>query len=225
MRPEQQPVPLAPLKPKTSPIVWILAAVGGLFLLGFIALLGAGWFVARNPGLVIGKLITAANPDAEVVSTDMGAQTLRVRNKRTGEEVTLSFDDAKSGRLHFTAVGRNGESADVEIGGGPGKLPAWVPSYPGARAQGNFTAQGSDGSKDGAGGVVAFATSDPPAKVMEFYSDKIAASGLKITDRTADSGGGIIRAQTDDESRKLRVTVGRDSRGTSITLAFGEKNR
>jgi len=215
----------SPLKPRTSPLVWVLVAIGGLFLLGFVALIGAGWFVARNPGLVIGKIITAANPDAEVVSTDMGSQTIRVRNRRTGEEVNLSFDDAKNGRFRFSAVGKNGETANVEIGGGTGKLPAWVPIYPGASAQGNFTARGDDSTGHGTGGVVAFTTRDDPAKVMEFYTEKVNASGLKITSSTADSGGGLIMAQTDDEARNLKISIGRDSRGTTIGLAFGEKTR
>ena len=58
------------------------------------------------------KLITAANPDAEVLSTDLGSQTLRIRDRRTGKEVTLSFDDVKKGRLKFSATGDNGEVAN-----------------------------------------------------------------------------------------------------------------
>src|SRR5215510_11370885 len=78
------PVPGEPVKRKTSPIVWVLVAILGIFVLGFVGVVGTGWFVyskvkqagidpelfRTNPGLAIGKVITAVNPDAEVVRTD-----------------------------------------------------------------------------------------------------------------------------------------------------------
>src|ERR1019366_7482439 len=121
--PQAAPAPVAPpAKGKVSPIVWILLAVVGLFVLGIIGLVGAGLFVAhtvaRNPGLVMAKIITAANPDAEVLGTDEGSQTVRIRDRKTGEEFTLSFDDIKKRRLRFSARGKDGEVANMEIGGG-----------------------------------------------------------------------------------------------------------
>src|ERR1017187_6945690 len=139
--PQFAPPPVAPMpvKGKVSPIVWIILAVVGLFVLGIIGLVGAGLFVAHtvvsNPGLVMAKIITAANPDAEVLDTNEGSQTMRIRDRKTGEEVTLSFDDIKKGRLRFSARGKDGEVANMEIGGGEGKMPSWVPTYPGAKAQ------------------------------------------------------------------------------------------
>src|SRR5437667_8479257 len=63
------PAAMAPVVRKTSPIVWVLVAVLGLFVLGGIAVLGAGYFVIhkarqagldpelmrRNPGLAVSK--------------------------------------------------------------------------------------------------------------------------------------------------------------------------
>src|ERR1022692_4226159 len=87
----------APVKGKISPIVWILLAVVGIIVLGIVGLVGAGLYVAKsvvsNPGLMMVKIITAANPDAEVLSTDPRSQTMRIRDRKTGEEFTLSFDD------------------------------------------------------------------------------------------------------------------------------------
>jgi hypothetical protein len=218
----QQPPP--PTKGKISPLVWILVGIFGLFLLGCIALVGTGLFIARNPGLVIGKLITAGNPDAEVVSTDNGNQTIRVRNRKTGEEVTLSFDDVKNGKFKMSAIGKNGEVANVEIGGGAGKMPSWVPTYPGAKAEGNLSARGDDGSGRGAGGVVSFSSFDAPSKVMEFYTDKINSMGMKVLTSTNTEDGGTIMAQTEDENRTLQVMVGKSGSNTHIALTFGEKN-
>jgi hypothetical protein len=221
--PQMVPPLSAPVKRKTSPIVWILLAVAGVFVLCIVGLIAAGWYVARNPGAVMAKLITAANPDAEVLSTDLGSQTVRIRDRRTGKEVTLSFDDVKKGRLKFSATGDNGEVANLEIGGGEGKLPAWVPAYPGARAQGNLTASGSDGGGVGEGGVVTFTTPDPPSKVTEFYDAKCKEMGMSVNlSQISDTGGMIIGAD-EGKQRTLHVLVAGGSGDTTITVTYGRK--
>jgi hypothetical protein len=213
----------APVKRKTSPIVWILLAVAGVFVLCIVGLIAAGLYVARNPGVAMAKLITAANPDAEVLSTDLGSQTLRIRDRRTGKEVTLSFDDVKKGRLKFSAIGDNGEVANLEIGGGEGKLPAWVPTYPGARAQGNLTASGADGGGVGEGGMVTFTTPDPPSKVTAFYDAKCKELGMSVNLSQLSDTGGLIVGADEGKQRTLHVMVGGGSGDTTITVTYGRK--
>jgi len=218
------PVGAPPAKGKVSPIIWILLAFLGLIVLGFIGLVGTGLYLVRNPGLALGKIITAANPNAEVVSTDSGAKTITIRDRKTGEEVTMSFDDVKNGRFKLTGVGRHGEIGNIEIGGGAGKTPSWVPTYPGAKAMGNFTAQGDDGSGRGVGGVVTFESSDAPEKVTQFYKDKIGSMGMKIITTFDSPEGGMLIAHDDDDKRTLQVTIGKASGGgTSIGVTYGEK--
>ena len=91
-------VPAAPTAPgmeasamqprKTSPLVWVLVAILGLFILIGIGVIGAGVFVMHkakqagldpdlmrhNPGLAVGKLLAATNPDLEVISVDDGQE-------------------------------------------------------------------------------------------------------------------------------------------------------
>jgi hypothetical protein len=226
--PQAAPAPAAPVKGTVSPIVWILLTVVGLIVLCFV---GCGVFaayvahsVARNPGLVLGKIITAANPDAEVLSTDPGSQTMRIRDRKTGEEVTLSFDDIKKGRLKFSATGKNGEVANMEIGGGEGKLPSWVPTYPGAKAQGNMTANGASGDGTGEGGMVTFTTPDPPAKVTAFYQAKCKEMGMSIDLSQLGGAGGMIMGASEDKKRSLQVVVSAEGSGdTTIIVTYGRK--
>jgi len=215
--------PAVALKRKTSVVVWILLAVAGVFVLCIVGLLVAGLYVARNPGAVMAKLITAANPDAEVLSTDLGSQTVRIRDRRTGKEVTLSFDDVKKGRLKFSATGDNGEVANLEIGGGEGKLPSWVPAYPGARAQGNLTASGADGGGVGEGGIVTFTTPDPPSKVTEFYDAKCKEMGMSVNLSQLSDNGGLIVGADDGKQRTLHVMVAGGNGDTTITVTYGRK--
>src|SRR5262245_59221259 len=61
---------------KTSPVVWIIVGVLGFFLLvGIVISVGVGMFVHKvkqNPALAMAKLLTAANPEVEVLSADEG---------------------------------------------------------------------------------------------------------------------------------------------------------
>jgi hypothetical protein len=225
--PPMQPAPVgAPPQmatKKTNPLVWILLAVLGLIAVGVV---GCGifvWYIARNPGVALAKMITASNPDLDVVSTDTGAGTMTIRDKKTGEEVTMSFDDIKAGKFKMRAIGKHGEVANVEIGAGAGKVPSWVPVYPGARAQGTISATGDDGSGRGAGGVVSYESSDPPEKVTDFYKVKVNSLGMKVVTEFAGAEGGMMIAQDDDEKRTLHVTVGKSGSGSTIGVTFGEK--
>jgi hypothetical protein len=173
--------------------------------------------------MVLAKIITAANPDAEVVSTDTGAQTMRIRDRKTGKEFTLSFDDVKKGKFRISAMGENGEVANVEIGGGDGKMPSWVPAYPGAKAQGNITAKGDSSDGTGEGGVVTFTTPDPPSKVTAFYEAKCKEMGMTVQFTAISDAGGMITGVDENGKRTLHVMVGGGSGDTSMTVTYGRK--
>jgi len=220
------PAPVAvtpPVKRKTSPLVWILAGIAGLFVLGILGIITAGYYFARNPGLVMTKLITAANPNMEVLATDLGSKTLRLRDKHTGKEVTVSFDDVKNGRFKFSATDDDGKMASMEMGEGVGKLPSWVPAYPGARAQGNMTARGESADGIGEGGMVAFTTGDSAANVIAWYQEKCKEMGMKVEVTQSTQQGGMVVA-TDESGRAIHVLVGRGGGdNTSIAVTFGRK--
>jgi hypothetical protein len=203
-------------------VVWILLAIAGVVVLGIVGVVAAGVYFVKHPGTAMAKIIQAGNPNIEVLDTDTGSQTLRVRDRRTGKEFTLSFDDVKNGRLKMSATGENGEVANVEIGGGEGKLPKWVPAYPGAKAQGNITAKGEDANGMGEGGVVTFTTSDSPSKVQEFYLQKIRELGMTVNVSATGDSGSLIVGQDEGEQRTLHVLVAGGSE-TTITVTFGRK--
>ena len=117
-----------------SPVVLVLLIVFGFFFLCVLGLVGFGFFAARairnNPGAVIAKLITAGNPNMEVVDTDNGAGTLTIRDRRTGKESTITFDQARNGHFSITANDDHGGNASVQFGGAMNDLPSWVPKYP-----------------------------------------------------------------------------------------------
>ncbi len=203
--------------------MWVLIAIAGIIVLCVVGLGVAAVYVAKNPGLVMAKLITAGNPDAEVLSTDLGSQTVRIRDRRTGKEVTLSFDDVKKGRFKISAMGDNGEMANVEIGGGAGRLPSWVPTYPGAQPQGNVTASGAGADGMGEGGVVTFTTPDAPSKVTDFYQSKCKDMGMSVDLSQLSDTGGMVLGTDEGKQRTLHVLVAGGSGDTTITVTYGRK--
>ena len=223
---------------KTSPIVWILVAVAGIFVLGIVGVVGTTFFVAhkikqagfdtelmsRNPGMAIAKMVTTFNPDVEVVKTDESAGTITVRDKKSGKVVTMNFDDIKNGgRIRFSAQDDDGKTASMEIGG-DSKLPSWVPAYPGATAKPQMTIKGDDSKGAGEAGNVTFSTSDSAAKVTQFYQDKMKELGLKVNLTTNSNEGGMMVAADEDNKRTLTVIItpgGSD--GTGVNLIYSTK--
>jgi len=226
--------PPVPPRRSTSPIVWILGIVGGLIVLVIICVVGFTFFVVhkvkeagldpeliqKNPGLAIGKMVTAVNPDVEVIKTDDAAGTLTIRDKKTGKVVTVTFDQAKNGQFHMSAQGDDG-TANIDIGGGAAKLPSWLPAYPGSTPQGTFSIKG-DGA-NGEGGTFAFTTKDPASKVLEFYQDKAKDLGMKVNLNSTTDQGGMMVASNDDDKRTLTVVVGGSSGETTVNVTYAQK--
>jgi len=153
-----------PVRRKTSPIVWILAAIGGVILLGILCLFAVGFYIARNPDAVWAKLITLANPDAEVLNVNNASKQITIRDKRNGKEVTVSFDDIKNGRFRLTATDGNGNVGRVEMGAGSGKLPVWLPTYPGTKIESHVSRMDDNGNERAEDGVYSFTTGDEPGR-------------------------------------------------------------
>ena len=210
-----------PPKRKTSIVVWILLAIGGLFILGIAGVALTTYYFVRNPGKAMARMITAANPNIEVLDSDSGSQSFRVRDRKTGEEFTLSYDDIKQGKFKIKGHGENGEVGEVEFGG-DAKVPSWVPMYPGAKAQANITAKGTDGNGAGEGGVVTLTTSDSPAQVFEFYQNKCKDAGMKLNVTQVSDSGGMIVAVDDANERTVQVVVASGS-PTTVSLTYGRK--
>ena len=231
---------------KISPIVWIVVGIVGFFVLcGIVFSIAVGMFVHKvkqNPALAMAKLLTAANPDVEVVSADEGRNTVTFKDKKTGETITMNFDDIKKGRIDFR--GPKGEKATIQAQGegqngsleikGPdgtmkfgsganAKIPDWIPAYPGVTAQANFSMQGGDGS----GGTFSYTTKDSGEAVLAFYDRSLKGAGFKITSNVTGNSGGssgaMISAEDEGTKRTLVVTLGTENGSTSVNVIYGTK--
>jgi hypothetical protein len=225
-----QPSP-APRK-KTSPLVWILGIVIGLVLLFGVLLAAGGFFVlhkarqagidpgllGRSPSVAVGRMLTAMNPDAELVSVDERAKRVTIRQKSTGKVITMELADLENGKMSFDVEGEGSMTV-----GGEAKLPDWVPAYPNSKPQAALAGQ----SHDRDGGIVHFTTKDAVEDVLAFYERALKESGFKINlQATGDAaaGGGLLAAQHDD-GRTVTIMTSGENGGTNVNVTYGSKQR
>ena len=132
----------------------------------------------------------------------------------------VGFDRTRDGGVTITARGADGKNATVEFGTSVGKLPSWVPSYPGMNARATFTVKGSG---EGEGANFTFTTSDSPSEVLAFYRDKCKDLGLKVDITAGTWDGGTMVAADEAERRSLTVIAGGGSRRTTVNVTYASK--
>lgn len=172
---------------KTSPIVWVLVIVLGLFVLGGLSVAAFVAFVAHKV-----------------------------------HQAGISLDHNHDGGVTFQTRGADGKNATLQFGGS-GKLPSWVPIYPGSEGRAKFAMRGTaDGGEEG--GSFVFTTSDDPARVKSFYTDKCRDMGMKVNlDTTTPEGGMIVAVDDGGDHRSLTAIVGGHPGETSVNVMYGRK--
>jgi hypothetical protein len=248
--------PIQPQPSKSKWWVWLLAGCGTFVLLSIIAVVLGGWFVwnkakeagldpelmEKNPALATAKLIAAANPDVEIVSVDDKKGLITIKDKKSGETVTINFEDAQRGKISFNDGDKNqvsieakegdepgsvvvtSEKGSVKIGAGsPDKGPDWLPLYPGSTQEGTFSAQGADGLS----GTYQFTTTDSIKTVMEFYETALKADGFKISTSSwnqNDKAGASLNAQDSTKKQIAVISALTEGAGTRVTVSYNVKN-
>ena len=222
---------------KTSPLVWILVAVLGLFVLFGIAVVGGGLFLVHkakqagfdaelmrnNPGLATAKLLAATNPDLEVVSTDDRRGLITIRQRSTGKTMTVNFDDVKQGKLTFKENGKEAVTLEAHGSGDTGSLQmksgsesltlgtsqASLPPWIPAYPNSKPTGTFSMNSREGTSASFQFQTQDAPKDVVAFYERGLKQTGFRITATSMSEGGTSSGGllSGDDAANKRTVLV------------------
>lgn len=230
-------------------IVFVCVAVIGLLLLGaggwFVCQKAkeAGFdteLLKENPGVAVAKMAAAMNPNLELVSVDEEAGKVTLLDKETGKTVTLNLEDVARGKISLETEG--GETSSMEIteegGGGTvrvqtpegtvqygatsGKLPGWIPVYPGATVQMGMSSQ----SEEERSGQAVIKTTDSPKQLIEYYSKALKEAGLEVDTIHRGSGedeSAMISAEESNGGRKALVVVGKSEQDTTASVNFTEK--
>jgi len=231
-----------------GPLGWIAIGCGAIALLGVLALAAGGWFVKHqvdkykaNPTMAAAELIVRANPDLELVSSDPKAGTMTIKDKKTGETMTMNASDIEHGKISFKTdkgttvvdTSQTGDSGGIKVTGSDGSqltfggeapknLPGWVPVYPGSTVTGAMDTTNSEGRT----ATFAVSSEDAVDKVIEFYETKLNETGLKVSKTMMDTGGqhsAILTANSEDDKRTVNVTIGQQDGKTQGTIMFTEK--
>lgn len=256
----------SPAKKGLSPLAWIAIIVGGVLVVCVIGAVVVGVFIWRagsraiqeatgtssfselaermqdNPARTVAETMIRMNPELEAIETDEDAGTITVRQKSSGEVVTLSFADIAEGRMNIsTADGEivvdasGGEQGGITLSGPDGQtriggaaslddLPDWVPSYPGGTDLQVPYQTTTDGSLSGA---LSGETTDDVDTVIAYYRGQFEADGYTVNGesltRTADGAFGVLSAQLGDGERTLSVTAVGQPDATRIMLNYGAK--
>jgi hypothetical protein len=242
-----------PPQQKSKTWLWVLGGCGTVILLGAIAASVLGYFAykkttefveeaEKNPASLVAKMISVANPEVEVVSVDEGKGVIVVKDRKTGKQVTVNLEDAKNGKFVFQEDGKDavtieakgeGESGSVVLkseqgsmkmgAGSDAEMPGWMPSYPGASAQGNYSMK----TKDGDSGSFHFTTNDSIERVIAFYEAELKAIGLTVNTTSWKANGAVVGGNvTGDErsnNRSVNVTLASDKGATQVTVVFAVK--
>jgi hypothetical protein len=253
--PSAAPGAAAPVAKKRGPLFWILGGCLGLILIAAIIAVSAGYFVyykakqagfdpelmRTNPGLAVAKILATIHPDIEVLSIDENRGLIKVRDKKTGQTLTMDMADIKSGKIVFrddqnqvvelqargegdkASLEIKGPEGSLSIGAGAVQLPSWLPTYPGAEGAGTFGVT----TKEGKGGSYAFTSKDAPEDVASFYEDALKGEGFEVQrndSQVAGQGSLIVLAAKDENSqRSAQVTVSGKQGTTTVNLVFEDK--
>ncbi|MCW5965927.1 MAG: hypothetical protein KIT83_17950 [Bryobacterales bacterium] len=242
----QQPLP--PAKKSGGMWLWVIGGCLGIVLLGGIAIAALGYFgvkkfqestglsaeeFEKRPAFAAAKLLTALNPEIELIDADEDTQRLTIREKATGKTISVTLDELKEGRIRFTddkgeefnvRIQGEGDTGSLQVETGDGRqvvnigpgtaedLPDWVPV-----PEGMFTSRQrvSSGDTEIYGGKLTSPLS--PEAFAEWFDSAARAKGLNVLNRTVSrSGSGgtvILQAGADGEKRTLSAIGNQNSSG------------
>ncbi len=222
--PPPAPPPNSPGEKKgLSPLAWAGIGCGGLAVITIVAavvLIGMGVRKAKEFAEDPSKLaawVVESDPNLDVVSTDLEGGTITIKEKDTGKETTLSFEDISQGQ--FSVETSDGESTMIGQVDEP-ELPGWLPSYPNATATRGLV---SHSSVTGTNGSFTVTTPDAPATVADHYMTALEQDGYDITDSSASNGGvkqRILNAKATDPDRQLAIVILSEGAETSATVNY-----
>ncbi|HET6439504.1 MAG TPA: hypothetical protein VFG59_15660 [Anaeromyxobacter sp.] len=247
--PSQQVQPPAPpaQKPSVLPKV-LVGCLAVVVVVGLVISVAVWWgmhklhgFVGdaqKNPAVFAAKLIAAANPDLEVASEDNAHQTVTIRNKKTGETITMNAQDLKAGKLRFKnekgeeltvqgegekgALTMTSKEGTVTMGGAAGPLPPWVPAFPGAKPSGVMSKKTATGVE----GALVFATDKKVEEVLDFYGSELERKGFTVERSASDANGtsmGSIAAKSESDQRTVNVGAVSSGQSTQVNLQYSGK--
>jgi hypothetical protein len=188
------------------------------------------------------KMIVKLNPEFEEVSSDKEAGTITIRNKATGEVITVNLEDIQEGKLSFTgdegevnidasqlddtgSLRVTGEDGEVIFSSGEATqaVPDWLPLYPGTEPA-NRHAMRTGGNQIGG---FELETTASVSEVLDFYREGLTNAGFEVSVNTFSQDGtegGMVSGNDGSGGRTATVLINSEGGGpTSVVLNFQQR--
>jgi len=253
--PSPAPAPTPVPAKKSNTVVIVLCVVLGVFLLVLASCVGTCIYVGKkakeygkesqkSPQIAALALAAAIAPDVEVVSKDMDAGTISIRNKKTGE--VMNFDAKNLSTKNISSVIEKmsqGKGVNVEMPHSPDAAAGTALADRSSEEASVSAAQtkaldatvkefgsgfpiyaGGDAKTTGAsqnifGGITSseysFVTGDAPAKVAAYYKETLSADGYSIV--TSENG-------SDENGPRISQVYQKGGMGTTLNLTVQVEN-
>jgi hypothetical protein len=186
----------------------------------------AGTIVVRDKKT--GKIVTMKfDPEKKsMVVIDENGKTATVQVDSSKNSLVVTDAQGKTATITGDAQGGNvevkGPDGTFKAGANADKAPSWVPVYPGATPQSNFSAS-SNGEQTGS---YSFTTKDGVDKILAYYDSALKSSGFKTSNTTNNTNGkitGMVSGTADNDKRTVLVIAGSDDNGIKVAVTFNSK--
>ncbi|MDH3745850.1 MAG: hypothetical protein OES47_12190 [Acidobacteriota bacterium] len=225
---------------------WILIGCLGILILGAVLTFACTAFVAKkvkdvgeefadNPAMAAAEMIVKVNPDLELIDSDDESQTLTIRNKETGEMITLDVKDIQEGKFSAkigdkeVVVDPGSDQGLIQISGGDdgetvtlgqGSLDdvaEWVPLYPDAKAKSPLHMA----TAEGVSGTVSMETSDSVEDVVAFYKEQLEEAEFEVRSSDYRSGDQVTSTVSGTQGEKtINVIVTQENGVTRVVASY-----
>ena len=221
---------------------------GGLLVVCAIVVSVSGYFVAKKVGdfaedfqenpEAAAEMLIKMNPDLELVDSDRDAGTITIREKDSGEVITVNYADIEKGKLSFETdegemefsasgdpeeglftVTTDGEDT-MRVGSSDmDNLPDWVPVFPGGTTTGTYSAT----TPDGVSGSFQLTSSESVDDVLAFYVEQFEDDEWSVqkTEYSGPDGkGGQVIASMED--RTVMVILSSTEDGSQAMVNYSD---
>lgn len=229
---------------------------GALILVAFIAFVGLGmWGVSKvkevagedwqkNPVKAGMMLALKMNPEIEIVSTDDAKGEVTIKNKKSGETITMSYDEAAKGKFEIstskgervTFDGSQAGQGAVRVRTNDGETvlgtaaasapPSWVPVPEGlvSEKRGGMRVNNAQGESGLLAGEVPGTSQEAAAK----YEAVLKSAGFETTKSSVAIGTGsteIIDCKKDGGKTAVKVTVTQGDGKAAFSIHYSQQKQ
>ena len=228
-------------KKKMSPWAWVGIGCGGLVVVGIIVVALLVGMCNRkvaefedNPLKAAAELAVWANPDLELVDSNDEDGTITVKDKKTGKETTVDFEDAADGKFTIQSDGTtatfDGKEGTMTSEGPDGKqtwnkgglekMPKWFVVPEGVT---NWRSARHSEQEAKVHGVVFGQSEETLEKLMEAFETSLQDAEFEKVSKTENNAFTMVNYADKSGGRTIAVLMTPGEKGLQVQMTYSAK--